>query len=146
MSTRQKLQGFFDLICLCYSSWKRLCSRRHILSAWGEMTGAGFPPFFISVSSHSVQIVCLTPSMMAIRAGRFPAWTVASVYLSPFHFSSFLTFLMNGSLKLWGETKTKKDKCSATGRKRKKCLWDKTLKKSSAYKWVTSRRSLEDHM
>lgn len=45
--THQKLQGYFDLICLCYSSWKRLCSRQHIISAWEEMT-AGFPPSLFS--------------------------------------------------------------------------------------------------
>lgn len=56
--TRQKLKAYFDLICLCYSSWKRLCSRQHIISAWGD-DWSWISSLFIFISSNSIVIFCL---------------------------------------------------------------------------------------
>lgn len=80
---RQKLQRYFDFICLCYSSWKRLCSRQHIISAWAEMTGAGSDPSLFLAFLTAFSSFAFNQSMMALCTGQFPAWTLAPVHLPP---------------------------------------------------------------
>lgn len=87
----KKLRGYFDLICLCYSSWKRLRSRQRIISAWGELTGAGLPPSFISASSHSL-FSHLLPDSVHDGPLRWPASSLNAGTSPPLSFLLFFFF------------------------------------------------------
>lgn len=93
----KKLQGLFDLICLCWSSWKRRRSRQQLAaSAWEETTGTGWPPFYFALLSlGNIRLVSLSICCRSLS----PHWPASNTNpgLSPSLFISPPLLLFLGS-------------------------------------------------